>query len=451
VPARARRFVNWARTCSATPAVWSEPASEEEVAGQVRGAAAKGTRVKVVGAGHSWSDIACTDGVLLSLDRLGRVLDVHEGEVTVEAGIRLRALNAALAERGLALPVLGSIAEQSMAGAISTGTHGSAPRLTNLSDLVTGLRMVLADGSVADVSAHRDSELFAAARVGLGALGVITRATLRCVPAFRLEEIRQPMRFDEALAKIPDLAAREEFVKLWWLPHTPWVQVFRYRRTDAPSRIRRVARWVDEAIVNRGVFALLLGAGRLWPALIPPTNRLVRAAYFRPGRRVASSHDALTLAMPPSHQEIEYALPRDLAAEALRRTRALVERDRLRVNFVAELRFVAGDDAWMSPDYGRDSAHLGAYMARAPDLPRYFAAFESEMLALGGRPHWGKQFSATADQLRAAYPEYERFDALRRTVDPRGIFENAFLERVFARRTRSEAGLGQPAAAAGGS
>ena len=212
--------------------------------------------------------------------------------------------------------------------------------------------------------------------------GVITLVTLRCVPAFRLEEICEPMRFDEALDKVPDLAAREEFVKLWWLPHTESVQVFRYRRTEAPSRFRRAARWVDEAIVNRCVFALLLRAGRIWPALIPKANRLVRAAYFRPRRTVASSHQALTLAMPPSHQEIEYALPRELAAESLRRTRALVERDRLRVNFIAELRFVAGDDAWMSPDYRRDSAHLGAYMASAPDLPRYFSAFEARVAAL---------------------------------------------------------------------
>jgi L-gulono-1,4-lactone dehydrogenase len=445
---RTRRFVNWARTCSSMPAARAQPASEDEVAELVR-AASRGARVKVVGAGHSWSDIACTDGMLLSLDRLDRVLEVHENrhEVTVEAGIRLRALNAALAECGLALPVLGSIAEQSVAGAISTATHGSAPKLPNLAGLVTRLRMVLADGSVVDLSADRDPDLFAAARVGLGALGVITRVTLRCIPAFRLEEICEPMRFDEALDKVPDLAAREEFVKLWWLPHTESVQVFRYRRTEAPSHFRRAARWVDEAIVNRGMFALLLGAGRLWPALIPKANRMVRAAYFRPRRSVASSHQALTLAMPPSHQEIEYALPRELGAESLQRTRALVERDRLRVNFIVELRFVAGDDAWMSPDYRRDSAHLGAYMASAPDLPRYFSTFEAEMLALGGRPHWGKQFSATAEHLRAAYPEYDRFDALRRKVDPQGMFRNAFLERVFPRR--GEASLAREATAGG--
>src|SRR3989442_7409431 len=256
--AHTRRFVNWARTCSSMPAARAQPASEDAVAELVR-AAARGARVKVVGAGHSWSDIACTDGMLLSLDRLDRVLEVHEDqrEVTLEARIPLRALNAALAERGLALPVLGSIAEQSVAGAISTATHGSAPRLPNLAGLVTRLRMVLADASVVDLSADPDPELFAAARVGLGALGVITRVTLRCVPAFRLEEICEPMRFDEALDKVPDLAAREEFVKLCWLPHTDSVQVFRYRRTDAPSRFRRSARWVDEAIANRGVFALL--------------------------------------------------------------------------------------------------------------------------------------------------------------------------------------------------
>lgn len=430
-----RRFVNWARTARCAPTEVLEPASEAEAVEAVHGSGARGLSIKPVGAGHSWSEVACTGGAQMSLGRLCRVLEVDAARalVTAEAGIRLRDLCEALAAQELALPVVGSIAEQTLAGAIATATHGSAPRLPSLAGLVTALRLLLADGRLVEVSRETDPDLFAAARVSLGALGIITRVTLRCVPAFRLEELAAPLRFEAALEAIPQLVAEEEYVKLWWLPHTDFVQVFRHRPTGSPSTFRKFARFVDEALVNRGLFSLLLRLGGAAPSLIPRVNRLVRAAYFLPARRVARSDLALTLAMPPRHQEIEYALPVALAAEALRRTRALIERQGLRVNFVVELRFVAKDDAWLSPDHGRDSCRLGAYMARAPGLGRYFATFEEEMLSLGGRPHWGKQFGAGPELLRAAYPFFDRFAELRRRLDPQGMFDNDFLARLFPR------------------
>jgi len=426
-----RQFVNWAETASCTPAIFAEPRTEDELREVLRDAEARGLPVKVVGGGHSWSDAACTEGVLVSLDGLSRVIEIEGDRVTVEAGIRLDALNQTLAGRGLALGVLGSIARQSIAGAISTGTHGSGPRHGSLSSLVCGLRLMLADGSVRDLGASDD--LFDAARVSLGALGIITRVTLQCEPAFRLEELAAPLPFDEAAAQIPQLVRDEAYVKLWWLPHTGVVQVFRYRRTEADSSFRALQRWVDDRIVNRLVFAALLRLGRAAPSWIPRLNALVRAAYFRTTRKVARSDQALTIAMPPVHQEVEYAIPLEHAPAALRRVRALIEREKLQVNFVVELRFAAPDAAWMSPAFGRPTAYLGAYMARSRGIERYFAAFEEEMLALGGRPHWGKQFSAGADRLRDACPNHARFTALRDALDPRGRVDNAFLRRVLPR------------------
>src|SRR5438067_5766510 len=195
-----RRFVNWARTASCVPADFAQPRSEEELRAVLLEAAARGLCVKVVGGAHSWSDAACTDGVLVNLDRLSRVLSIDGERVTVEAGIRLDALNETLAARGLALGVIGSIARQSIAGAISTGTHGSGPRHGSLSSLVCGLRLMPADGTVRHLAPG--DELFDGARVGLGALGIITQVTLRCEPAFRLEELAAPLPFDEALAAI---------------------------------------------------------------------------------------------------------------------------------------------------------------------------------------------------------------------------------------------------------
>jgi len=429
-----RRFVNWSRTASCTPARFARPATEDELRSTLLEARAQGLRVKAVGGGHSFSDAACTDGVLVSLDALSRVLAVEQDRVTVEAGIRLEALNDALAGRGLALGILGSIAKQSVAGAIATGTHGSGPRHGSLSSMVCGLRLMLADGSVRDLTPG--DELFDAARVGLGALGIVTRVTLRCEPAFSLEEIAAPLRFEEAVAAIPELVRKEAYVKLWWLPHTDAVQVFRYQRTQVPNSFSRLRRWLDDRVMNRVVFAALLAFTRLAPRLIPLANRAVRAVYFLPRRTVARSDLALTIPMPPRHEEMEYAVPLESAGEALRGLRALIDRERLRVNFVVEVRFVAADEGWMSPAFGRPTAYLGAYMARARGIERYFAAFEKMMLALGGRPHWGKQFSLDAEALRALHPNLARFAALRDALDPGGLFDNDFLRRVLPRSNR---------------
>src|SRR5260221_9266146 len=239
-----RRFVNWAKTASCFPKSFAQPRSEDELRAVLLDAGTRGLTVKVVGGAHSWSDAACPEGILVSLDNLSRVLGIDGDCVTAEAGIRLDALNEALAARGLALGVIGSIARQSIAGAISTGTHGSGPRHGSLSSLVCGLRLMLADGSARDLAPGDD--LFDAARVSLGALGVITRVTLRCEPAFRLEELAAPLPFDEAVRRIPELARDEAYVKLWWLPHTDAMQVYRYRRTEADSTFRRFSRWFDD-------------------------------------------------------------------------------------------------------------------------------------------------------------------------------------------------------------
>lgn len=375
----------------------------------------------------------------MSLDRLaGPVsIDRHSGEVTVWAGTRLYALNTLLAEHGLAMPVLGSVDQQSVAGAISTGTHGSAPRLGNLASLVTRLRMVLPDGEVVQVDGDRTPELFQAARVGLGALGVITQVTFRCVPAFHLEEESYPLSFDEALRALPELLDREEFVKLWWLPYTDQVQVFCYRRTQQDSTFRPIRRWLDERVLNGVVFSAVLRVGEAKPEWIPALNRAVGSIYFRPSRQVARSDQSFHIAMPPIHDETEAAIPVEQTGTALRWLREFLEGQGLAVNFVVEVRFGAGDDAWLSPAYGRATCFLGAYIAASRDRDRFFQGFEERMLSLGGRPHWGKFFRVQGSGIRRLYPRFDDFAALRASLDPEGLLLNPFLERIFLEDGRS--------------
>ena len=395
-------------------------------------ARAAGTKVKVVGARHSWSDIAMTDGVLVSLDRLQAIVGLDEaaGTVTVQAGIRLHRLNDELAARGWALPVVGSVVEQSLAGVMSTGTHGSSLVHGNMPSFVVGMRLVTGTGEILVLGP--DDDLLPAARVGLGALGIITEVTIRVVPAFRLCETTETVPFAAALADLPDIARSAEYVKLWWLPHTDSVIVFRTERTDAPGAVSTFARWLDRVVVNKLAFTLLLLLGRLLPALIAPVNRVVGLTYLKPRRTVGRSDEVLSLAMPPLHRETEYSVPAEDAAEALRRTKALIDGG-LSVNFIVEVRFVRGDDAWMSPATGRDSCQLGAYMAEASGIQRYFDGFEAAMKELGGRPHWGKELTCSPDEVRAMYPQAAAFDAKARELDPDGMFTNRFLDRIFPR------------------
>lgn len=431
-----RPFRNWSGVHRATPSRWATPSSEEQVAALVREADRAGRRVKAVGSGHSWSDIAVPDDVLVDLRRMRRVLaiDAAASTIRVQAGIRLEELTETLDAVGMAMPILGSIAKQTIAGATSTGTHGSSLRHGNLATLITAMRLVTARGEVLVLDAAHP--LLPAARVGLGALGIVTEVTLRVGPAFRLEESLEPMAYEDVARDLRAIAESAEFVKIWWFPSTGRAQVFRYRRTpeDGGGSVTggALARWIDERVVNQLLFEGALRLAGRRPELTSRINDTIVRAYFRPGRRVARSDRCFNLAMPPIHRETEYAIAIDDAPAMLREVEAAITRGRIRVNFPCEIRFVRGDDAWMSPAYGRDTCQIGFYQAESPDLAAYFGAVEELARARGGRPHWGKEFSMDGASVLAAYPMAPRFLALRAELDPNGTLENAFTRRVLS-------------------
>lgn len=425
-------FENWGRNQRCRPSAFHVPAGEDALRELVRDVAGRGERLRVVGAGHSWSDAPCTDGHMVSLDGCARVVavDPDAREVTVEGGIRLRELVEVLARHGLAMVNLGSVAEQSIAGATATGTHGTGAKLGCLSTQIRRLRLITADGDALDVGPD-DPELLSAARLSLGALGVVSRVTLGVREAFNLEESAYGVDLEDLAREVDDVVARNDHVKFWWLPHQRRVQVFAYNRTTrAATPIGPSQRLAASPALN-AVFGAVLLAGRAVSPLIPPLNRLVAGAYFRPAHRVARSDHVLNIAMPPRHVEAEYAIPRERTGEALRALHATIERLALDVNFVVEWRFVAADDVMLSPAFARDVCHVTACVAPCRDADRYLRAFEALMIELGGRPHWGKVFGGGRAELEALVPNLARFDAIRRRLDPRGTFENALVRRVF--------------------
>lgn len=434
LPRRDTVWRNWARNQECAPAAVETPESTLEVREAVRRARVAGQRVKVVGTGHSFTSIACTDGRLLRLDRLDRVLDVDPdaGSVTVEGGIPLWKLNEQLALRDLALENLGDIDQQTIAGAIATSTHGTGRTFGGLATQVRGLELVTADGDLVRCSADEEPELFHCARVGLGALGIVTQVTLAVVPAFSLHMVERPERFETVLADL-DAAVdgHDHFEVEHWFPHTDACLVKELDRTEAPLRTRStLAAWRDDILLGNYVFGALCAIGKRSPDRIP---QLARFATTQLGRTDLVDRSDRVFCSPRliKFVEMEYAINRADAEVALRRVRELIEDEDLKISIPLELRFAAADDIPLSTAHGRETAYLAVHVYQGMPHEQYFRGVEAIMDELGGRPHWGKLHWQTAATLAPRYPEWDRFAAARHRLDPDGAFANDYLDRVL--------------------
>lgn len=426
---------NWARSTAFTPASVERPDSLDALRAAVARAARGGAKVKVFGVGHSWSEANHTNGHALRLDRLRAVsVDAGARRATAQGGARVHEVNRALTDAGLALENLGSISEQTLAGAVSTGTHGSGLRFGVMATQVVGMTLVTADGEARTLRADSDPELFAAARVGFGAFGVVADLTVACEPAFDLRERRSVLPFGDAFGPaMIEAAERNDHSQYLWLPHNDTALLIERNRTSAPSARPGPPGPPPVRGAENAAFGALLALGDAFPPIIPTLNRLARGAVYATGTRVDRSDLVLNNPLPPRYVESEYAVPIERAVEAMGALRELVDREGLRLNFPIGVRFTRGDDLWMSPAYGRASCFVGLMQAGGgPRVERAFAAFESLMKRLGGRPHWGKIFRATPAELRAMYPDtYERFAALLARTDPTGAFRTPFVDRHF--------------------
>jgi L-gulono-1,4-lactone dehydrogenase len=423
---------NWAGNQASAPLAVERPATEARLAEIVRDAAAAGRRVKAVGAGHSFTGIACTDGVLVDLrDYAGVVAhDPAARTVTVEAGITLADLSEVLAQRGLALENMGDIDRQSIAGAVSTSTHGTGSRFGSLATQVVGLRLVTAAGDVLECSPAANPDVFDMARVGLGALGLLSTVTLRCSPAFNLHAVEEAVPVDDVLADFDGFMDQTDHVEFYWVPHTRWALTKANTRTDEPPRPRtRTKEWLDDVALANLAFGALCRVGRRFPRAIPRLSRLVpstgRIDYIDRSDRVFTSPRYVRFV------EMEYAVARAAVPDALNGVRRLVDRLGTPISFPVEVRVTAGDDISLSTATGRDTGYIAVHVYRGTPYDAYFSGVEAIMDDHGGRPHWGKVHFQRADQLADRYPRWSEFQAVRRRLDPDGMFTNPYLDRVL--------------------
>jgi L-gulono-1,4-lactone dehydrogenase len=424
---------NWAGNQLTVAARVVRPTTVDELAATIKAAADDGLTVKPVGAGHSFTGAAVTSGIRLDMSAFTgiRTVDRSRRLVTVGAGTRLRELNDALADLGLAMPNLGDIDVQTISGAISTGTHGTGASLGCLATFVVGLTLVTGTGAVMTCTATENPSIFEAARVGVGALGVIVDVTVQCVDAFTLRADERPARLDDIFGDLTSFVDGHDHFEMYWFPYTDRVQIKCNDRVPSSDRpLPRWRGWLDDELLSNTVFAGACRLGRAMPGLVPSISRVSARAL---SARVYTGRSDQVFCTPRRVRftEMEYGLPRSALPSAFDALRRIVDRLPFKVAFPVEVRFTAADDIWLSHGYGRDNAYVAIHQYVGMPYEPYMRAFEKVATEMGGRPHWGKLHWRDASSLRTVYPRFDDFVLARDQLDPSRVFANDYTRQIF--------------------
>ncbi len=424
---------NWAENVRTTPVAIERPASTAEVQALVARALRDNVTIKPFGARHSFTSIAATDGIAVSLERMNNIvgLDRATGHVRVQAGISLHELNPQLRTLGYALPNLGDVDPQSIAGAISTGTHGTGGKLQGIAAAIVGMQLVTGTGEVIEISA--DHQWAKAAPVGLGALGIVTEVTLACVPKFLLRAQEEPARLPDLLGRLDELTDGVDHGEFYWFPHTEKALLKRNNRvpefTPKQPLSKTRSLWDDEFLSNV-VYEQVQRISRRKASWIPKIND-ISGGLLGAREYTDDSHNVFVSPRRVKFQESEFAVPREALTEVIDALQAWFGRQEEFVSFPIEVRFAASDDLWLSTGYERDNAYVAVHQYYKTDPTKYFAAAQDIFTAHEGRPHWGKMHTLGAEYFAAQYPRFGDFVALRNELDPKRVFANEYLNRVL--------------------
>lgn len=431
---------NWSRLVSAHPEAFAQPQSVEELSRILTTAASTGGRVKAVGAGHSFTPVAATDGTLVNLDNLQGLIGVDRANMTAtfHAGTRLRAVPELLKPHGVALPNQGDVDPQSLAGAINTGTHGTGLGFTGFGGLVRSLRILTADGVLHDARPDApdplDRELFRFGRVGLGAIGIVTEVELAVVDSFVLQAREHAEPVAEITRDFPERCRTADHLEFFWFPGTDVAHVKTNTRRPAETPTRPNPRFkavVEDELVNNVAFGALCHAASRVPALTRPFAR-ASAALLAQREYSDLAHDVFVSSRRVRFNEMEYAVPLSDAPEVLREVQQVMNASGEQVLFPVEVRSTAADDVALSSAKGRESCYIAVHRFHRDDHEALFRLVEPIFMAAGGRPHWGKLHNLGYAELVERHEDLEEFAAFRAQVDPSGIFRNAMVDRILA-------------------
>ena len=422
-------FRNWASNIVANVPYYYQPESEEQLIHAIK----SHSKVRVVGTGHSWSALIPSDEALINLDKYNKVISLDKAakKITVQAGIKLWQLNEHLDAKGMAMTNLGSIAEQSVAGAVSTATHGSGIQYQILASLVHSFTLIQADGSKVALEKERDRDTFSLALVSLGSLGLISEMTLSISEAFRLHDHTSQVDFDVMLENLDMYIRDTNHFKIWWFPHVSKVVLYQYNRTQEVSNDSRIRQWLMDEVLSVVVYRLLVFIGNIFPSMRPFFNKLLVKSFEKPLDRIEKSYKVFNVPAPPIHRETEWAFDIKDARAVLSAYKKMIDASEHKINFIQEIRFVQGDSFALSPAFQRDSIWVGCYLIGNKGWPELLSDFEKLARSYNGRPHWGKEFTIDRNYLAEQYPKMKSFKELRKAYDPKGKFENWMINELF--------------------
>lgn len=432
-PVKEERLVwkNWSSSVIARPQRYVVPETVKQLRTLVRECAEEQKTIRVVGAGHSFTPLVATNEVLVSLDELTGVVEVKDEEklVTVWAGTRLRDLGPLLFNLGYAMENLGDTNSQSIAGAISTGTHGTGIQFKSISNQVEGITLLTASNELIEINRNEHSEYFEAARISLGMLGVIVKVTLKVVKAYTLKEQSYRITLDDGLKKLTNLKENNRNFEFFWFPYTNSIQVKTLNEINDCIESNDRTSFKKVAIEN-GLFWMLSEVSRH----LPMTSRFiskVSALGIPSGEEKNRSYAQYISPRLVRFNEMEYSVPEAMMDEVLREIERLFSRKKINVHFPLECRYVKGDSIWLSPSYERDSAYIAVHMYKGMEFSKYFDDVEEILLHYEGRPHWGKMHTLQYSDLEKKYPKLHEFLTIRKRLDPQGLFLNEYLRTMF--------------------
>jgi FAD/FMN-containing dehydrogenase len=397
---------NWVGNQSCVPAKIVTASQEQDVVDAVREARRSGLRLRTPGTGHSFTGVACTDGILLDTRALSGLsaIDAKARTATAKAHTTIAQFGAPLWDAGLALQNQGDIDTQTIAGAVATSTHGSGAALGSFSSILTACRLVDGEGNVRELSLETTPDAMAGAQCSIGMLGVMTELTLKVAPAYHIHEQIVFMPIEEVRERWSQLLAEYRHFSFFWMPTDASSQLYGFPPAKADHCMVKLYRETDEQPGAR---------------TLPPNERIDRSYRIYPH------------VFEPNFYELEYFLPAEAAREIFEDQRAFMLRNLPDAIFPMEVRFVRADEAWLSPNYGRDSVVISVSGKPGTNYWPYLKACDERLYERGGRPHWGKLHFMTEERLAARFPKFEAFKALRRAFDPAGMFLNDHLAPMF--------------------
>lgn len=426
------RWENWSGSVVCDPQVIEAPSTQDEIIEIVKRATEAGKNIRVVGSGHSFTPLVQTNEILMTLDNYQGLLHVDKeaAQVTIKAGTKIKRLSEILFEHGLAQENLGDIDVQSIAGAISTGTHGTGANLGTIATQVIGIKLITASGDVVECSHTHNVEIFKAAQISLGALGIISEVTLQCVPAYRLHYVWKKLDLEDVFANLEQYKSENRNFEFFWIPYTSATMCKFLNITEEPAKPKNRFRQFNEVVIENGVLWLFCQTARMFPSASSRIAKIM-SGLISGGSDVQYSHQIFATTRAVKFQEMEYNIPVEHFEDCLREIDATIREKNIDVMFPIECRFIKGDDIPLSPATERDSAYIAVHMNKGMPHEAYFSAIEAIFVKYNGRPHWGKIHTRVASDFETLYPQWEQFQKVRQTLDPSDTFLNSYLRKTL--------------------